>query len=451
MPKMRDVASRFFSDDNRQGKELQWNMNASDTPIVPSARAAPPLAALAAAPADQQPQAVRSVHALAGGVAHMFNNLLASTIGQLELALAEMPANLKATEDVRLALGDAQKMAELCHRTISRCGTGVFNMTQVDLRNVIQRAGELTARQVQPHVNFRLEPGSQPVWVAGDPKLLEILAGNLMVNAIEAIHASGGTVTVTARLEQVDESFRRTHVLTSELKPGTYATLVVADTGYGMDERIAARAFAPLFSTKGPGRGLGLVEVQGIALIHNGAVAFQTKLGAGSTLQVLLPIQSTWGEPQSTAFSPASSQQPTAASATQATTQASASRGAVLVVDDEEGIRRYAVRVLRGMGLTTFVASDGPEAVELFQEHADEIDLVLLDVFLVHMHGDQVVRILRRMRPDVNIQLLSGYQESALSELFDKRDLATLLLKPFATAEFIQSVQKMIQKKRERT
>ena len=127
-----------------------------------------------------------------------------------------------------------------------------------------------------------------------------------------------------------------------------------------------------------------------------------------------------------------------------------ASRRAVLVVDDEEGIRRYAERVLRSMGLTTFIASDGPEAVELFQEHADEIGLVLLDVFMVRMHGDQVLRILRRMRPDVRIQLMSGYQEAALSELFDKRDLSTLLLKPFATAEFIHNVQKAIQKKRER-
>lgn len=376
----------------------------------------------------------------------MFNNLLASMIGQLELVLEELPANMRASEDVRMALADARKMAELCHRTILRCGTGVFCRTQVDLRNVITRAAELSARHALPHVKIRLDPGSTPVLVAGDAKLLEIMAANLMVNAMEAIHAGGGTVAVTARVEQVDERFLKTHTMTSDLKPGAYASLVVADTGYGMDERIAARAFAPLFSTKGPGRGLGLVEVQGIALIHNGAVAFTTQLGSGSTFQVLLPLYVTRGEHSlaAPASAPAVSQIPSEP------VSASNLRGTVLVVDDEEGIRRYAVRVLQGMGLTTFVASDGPEAVELFQEHADEIDLVLLDVFMIHMHGDQVVRILRRIRPDVSIQLMSGYQDSALAELFDKRDLATLLLKPFATAEFIANVQKAIRKKHER-
>ena len=416
-------------------------MNAPDHPSLSRTAGKPSLPSVLPAEAvATQPEAVRSVHALAGGVAHMFNNLLASMIGQLELALEELPANLKASEDVRLALADGRKMAELCHRTISRCGTGVFYMTQVDLRQVIARAAEMTARHVQPHVNFRLDPGPKAIPVAGDAKQLELMAANLMTNAIEAIQATGGTVQVSVQVVQVDERFRKTHVLTSDLPPGTYAALVVADTGYGMDERIAARAFAPLFSTKGPGRGLGLVEVQGIALIHNGAVAFESQLGTGSTFQVLLPLYAARGEAASPSRTPAPS----------AAVPAPAARGAVLIVDDEEGIRRYAVRVLQGMGLTTFVASDGPEAVELFQEHADEIDLVLLDVYMVHMHGDQVLRILRRIRPDVRVQLISGYQGAALSELFDKRDLSTLLLKPFATLEFINTVQKMIQQKRER-
>ncbi len=423
-------------------------MNAPDTPFKPSQEAQSLQASsLAAAPAAPPPEAVRSMHALAGGVAHMFNNLLASMIGQLELALADSPADLKAGDDVRRALADARKMAELCHRTISRCGTGVFSMTQVDLRSVISRASERVAQHVPPHVNFRLDLGAGAVRVAGDAKLLEIMAANLMINAIEAIHSAGGTVTVTARVEQVDERFRLAHVMTSALKPGAYAALVISDSGYGMDERTAARAFAPLFSTKGPGRGLGLVEVQGIALIHNGAVAFETQLGAGSTFHVLLPLDAARIE------HPSPARAPSAAAPMPATepAPASASRGAVLIVDDEEGIRRYAVRVLQGMGLTTFVASDGPEAVELFQEHADEIGLVLLDVFMVRMNGDQVLRILRRIRPDVRIQLMSGYQDAALSELFDKRDLSTLLLKPFATALFVKEVQKAIQQKRERT
>jgi CheY-like chemotaxis protein len=256
---------------------------------------------------------------------------------------------------------------------------------------------------------------------------------------LESIRSDGGSIRVKAQVEQVDDQFLRDHGTTSSLPPGAYASIEVVDTGYGMDEVIAAKAFTPLFSTKGPGRGLGLAEVQGIVLIHNGGVAFQTQLGQGSTFRILLPLAGvTPGRP------PAAPHRPVAPS------HGAAARGTILIVDDEEGIRRYAVRVLQAHGYATYVASDGPEAIDLFYDHADEIDLVLLDVFMTRMNGDKVLRALRRMRPDVRVQLMSGYQDAALSELFDKKDLATLLFKPFATADFVGNVQKAIRKRHER-
>jgi CheY-like chemotaxis protein len=376
----------------------------------------------------------RSVHALTGGVAHMFNNLLASMIGQLELAMAELPGDSGARDDVGVALGDARKMAELCHRTISRCGTGVFRMAQVDLREVVERTVAQLMPKVPAYVTLRASPGPEAVLVAGDTHLLGIMTANLLTNALESIRADGGSVAVTARVEQVDERFLQAHVTTSTLPPGTYASIEVVDTGYGMDEIMAAKAFTPLFSTKGPGRGLGLAEVQGIALIHNGAVAFQTQLGRGSTFRILLPLAGAPTRRSDVPLPPPSAPY-------------LPSCGTILIVDDEEGIRRYAVRILRSIGFTTYVASDGPEAIELFHEHADEIDLVLLDVFMPRMNGDKVLRALRKIRPDVRIQLMSGYQDVALSELFDKQDLATLLFKPFATTDFISNVQKAIRAK----
>ncbi len=395
------------------------------------------LAVLASA-AESPTEVARSVHALTGGVAHMFNNLLASMIGQLELALTEMPVESGARDDVHVALGDARKMAELCHRTISRCGTGIFRMAQVDLRDVVERATAQMAPKVPPYVKLRVNRAQEPVVVEGDAHLLGIMTANLLANAIESIHADGGLINVTAQVEQVDERFVRAHGTTSSLNPGTYASIEVVDTGYGMDEVIAAKAFTPLFSTKGPGRGLGLAEVQGIVLIHNGAVAFQTQLGQGSTFRILLPLS---GTPPG---------RPSAPHRSVPVLPSAASRGTILIVDDEEGIRRYALRVLQSLGYTTYVASDGPEAIELFHDHADEIDLVLLDVFMTRMNGDKVLRALRRMRPDVRVQLMSGYQDVALSELFDKKDLSTLLFKPFATADFVSNVQKTIRKREER-
>jgi two-component system, cell cycle sensor histidine kinase and response regulator CckA len=377
------------------------------------------------------------MHALVGGVAHAFNNLLASTIGQLELAFTALPENSEAREDLRLALADARRMAELCHRTISRCGTGVFNQSRVDLRAVVERTAARLAPTVPPRVQFRCQPGAWPVCVCGDEQLLETMTADLIINAMEAIGQDGGTVSVAPFIVKADESFLLERVVKSSLPPGEYAAIEVSDTGYGMDEVIASKAFAPMFTTKGAGRGLGLAEVQGIVLIHGGAVALETHVGKGSTFTVLLPPVDDRRAPR-----PAGSPPPPVVPPP--------SRGTIMVVDDEDGIRRYAGRILQGMGFGTIMAADGPEALEKFREHADEVDLVLLDVFMPRMDGDDVLREMRRIRPELEAVLISGYQDAVLSDKFDRSALSAFLYKPFATADFVERVEKATRKTRER-
>lgn len=380
---------------------------------------------------------IHSMHALVGGVAHAFTNLLTSTIGHLELALDAIPAESTVRDDLNFALTDARKMAELCHRTISRCGRGVFQMTRLDLRVVLDAAVASLAARVPPRIELRFQPGAWPIWVSGEPSLLQTLTVNLIQNALEATRPDGGTVTVSPLVESIDERFAADHFMGTDLKPGEYAGIEVADTGYGMDAVIVRKAFSPLFSTKGYGRGLGLTEVQGIALIHRGTVAVETEVGRGSTFKVLLPLCEERGAAR--AATPAA---PAGGGAKR--------RGTVLIIDDEPGVTRYAGRILQRLGFGCFTAGDGPEGLDRFREHADEIDLVLLDVFMPVMDGDEVLKELRRIRPDVKVLLVSGYQQAALTDRFSREDVASLLFKPFATADFVNRVERAMQTTQER-
>jgi two-component system cell cycle sensor histidine kinase/response regulator CckA len=387
--------------------------------------ASPEPAETAGVPADFDRQ---SMHALAGGVAHAFNNLLASSIGHMELAIAALPAGSPVRDDLEYALADGRKMTELCHRTISRCGTGMFNMSRLDLRKVAKSAAAQLAAEVPKKARLRVNPGSWPVWVSGDYKLLEALTVNLIRNALEAMRPDGGLVTVSPLILMVDDTFLAAHSMRNSLKLGEHACIEVSDNGYGMDAVISSRAAMPLFSTKGAGRGLGLTEVHGIVLIHGGVLAIESEVGKGSTFTVLLPPYA-----DRSIVHPA----PEPPVATQ--------RGKVLIIDDEPGVRRYASRILQRMGLETFTAADGFEGLDRFREHADEIDLVLLDVIMPRMDGDVVLKELRQIRPGVKILLVSGYQDAALSDRFGKQEIANMLFKPFSTADFISRVERAMQ------
>jgi len=193
-----------------------------------------------------------------------------------------------------------------------------------------------------------------------------------------------------------------------------------------MDEVTIAKVLDPFFSTKGAGRGLGLSEAQGIVLTHDGAMAVESAIGRGATFSVWIPV---FGE--STAAPP---------TRTEAATQG-ISGSTILVIDDESSIRRYSRRILEKHGAKTILAEDGQEGVDQFRSHADEIDLVLLDMFMPKMNGDRVLKAVRKIRPGVKIIITSGYTESVYVDRFDEEQPSGFLYKPFATADFLKKIR----------
>lgn len=370
------------------------------------------------------------LHALIGSVAHAFNNLLASAMGHVELALSIIPDRSPASSDLAYSLNKLQQMANLCHRTLSHSGTGVFNMVPTDLRAVIEVAEQQLRPSLPQHVSLEIQQPDVPVYIRGDFSPLVSMVNSITKNAIEAIDRQGGMITIATGTKNIGQSFLEECHCSGEIPSGDYAYIEITDNGYGMDRILLSKLFTPLFSTKGPGRGIGLVEAQGIALIHKGAIAVKSAPGNGSIFTVLFPTDT-----ENTNESPASPRDPEIAETP---------GGLILIADDEAGVRRYANRILTRRGFDTMTASDGQEAVDIFREHADHIDLVLLDVFMPKLDGDQVLKMLRSIMPNVKFLLISGYQEAALSGRFSKEDLNRFLFKPFSTADFIQRVNHVL-------
>jgi CheY-like chemotaxis protein len=267
--------------------------------------------------------------------------------------------------------------------------------------------------------------------VEADVTQLQQLLMNLVINGAEAIGDAQGTVLITTADEHVDEGYIAS-VQASEISPGTYVKLEVHDTGSGMTQETIDRIFDPFFTTKFTGRGLGLAAALGIVRGHKGAIKVYSTEGQGTTFKVLFP---------------ASEQQATRA-VPQVATERTAQGETVLVVDDEQIVRRSAKAMLERYGYSVVVAENGKEAVELYRVLADKINLVLLDMTMPILSGEETFRQLKTIRPDIQVILSSGYNEVEAVRRFTGKGLAGFLQKPYSALTLAAKVRAVLQESR---
>ena len=239
---------------------------------------------------------------------------------------------------------------------------------------------------------------------------------NLVINASEAIGDKSGVIALTTGLTRVDRAYLAGTMLASELTEGEYVFLEVSDNGCGMNAETQARIFDPFFTTKFTGRGLGLAAVLGIVRGHKGALKVYSEPGRGTTFKLLFPAAS--------GASDAAAEGPSAPGRWQG-------RGTVLVVDDEETIRSTVARMLLLTGFEPVLVADGREAVEVFRADPGRFVLVLLDLTMPHMDGEETFTELRRLRADVRVVLMSGFNQQEALVRFPGKGLASFLQKPF--------------------
>jgi len=378
----------------------------------------------------QQAQKLESLGVLAGGIAHDFNNLLMSIMGNVDLALADVNPAAPACAYLREAETAAKRAAELCGQMLAYSGRGRFMIERINLNQVVEEMAQLLHVSISRRALLRwnLEPDLPSI--EGDVTQIRQIVMNLIMNASEALGSNDGAVTLRTGSRLCDHEFLRQAYIADTLHEGRYAFIEVTDTGCGMDEATLSRIFDPFFTTKFAGRGLGLAAVLGIVRGHDGTVKVESTPGRGTVFSVFFPCRD--------AAPPAKYAEPSGFAGWRGV-------GTILIVDDEDAVRRVGKRMLEHFGFQALTADDGLHGVEVFRAHADTIRAVILDLTMPRMSGQEAFRAMRRIKPDIPVILSSGFPQEELTEDFVGEGVADFIQKPYQTAVLAQKLRRVLE------
>jgi PAS domain S-box-containing protein len=370
-------------------------------------------------------QKLESLGVLAGGIAHDFNNLLAAVIGNLDIALMDLPEDSPAREDIEQALRASERATELTRQMLAYSGKGHFAIRQISLNEMVYENADIFKAIIPKTITVNLELANTISLIVADQGQIQQVIMNLITNASEAIGANPGFITIKTGVDEFKQEYLNKSSLEIKPCPGKYVYVEVSDSGCGMDEDTQHRLFEPFFTTKFTGRGLGMSAVSGIVNGHQGAIIINSAPGKGTTIRVLFPAYDISrnllsGNESSAKGAQASAQLPT---------------GTILIVDDEEIVRKYTAAVVKRLGFKTIDAANGDEAVRLFRKNPDEFICVILDLTMPVMDGLTTFKELKRLKANQKVILLSGYSERDATCRFDGQGLSGFLQKPFKLEE----------------
>jgi PAS domain S-box-containing protein len=370
---------------------------------------------------------LESLGVLAGGIAHDFNNILTGIIGNASLVLESLDRGDSNRDLLSEVVTAGERAADLTRQMLAFAGKGQFVIEPVDLSKAIQDISELLAATLPKPAKLKLALARQLSPVEADARQIQQLIFNLVLNAGEALGERAGTVTVETGVRDLPAGAPAEPPF-GRLAPGRYVFAVVTDTGAGMDPATRARIFDPFFTTKFTGRGLGLAAALGIARAHHGAIRVESAPGRGSRFEVLLPAVET-----RVFHMPAAGQIEGPDARPRTTT--------ILVVDDEEVVRRTTSAMLERRGYRVLLAENGQQAIELLRQRPKEVSLILLDLAMPVMGGEEAVRFLHAIRHDVPILISSGYSESEVARRFSATRVAGYVRKPYTAAILFEKIK----------
>jgi len=376
----------------------------------------------------QQAQKLESMGILAGGIAHDFNNILVGILGNADLALEELPVGSPPRAYLHQINLSAKRAADLARQMLAYSGKGRFVIEEIDLNDLVLEMVRLLEASLDKKVHLAFELGKDLPAIEGDATQLRQVFMNLTTNAAESITGPRGVVTIATWQEDLDPRTIQESHFEQEIDPGRYVCLEVRDTGCGMSPETLRRIFDPFFTTKFTGRGLGLSAVLGIVRGHRSAITVESVLDTGTTVRVYFPALDV----------PARAVPKAPLEDHRQTWRGS---GKILVVDDEATVLVVAQRILEHLGFEVLLAENGKQAIQVFKENADEIQVVLLDLTMPHMGGEETFDALRRIRPDVPVVLSSGYPEERAKAGFRAEDLAGYVQKPYTISTLAGVIQ----------
>jgi phosphate/phosphite/phosphonate ABC transporter binding protein len=378
-------------------------------------------------------QKLESLGVLAGGIAHDFNNLLTVILGNLDLAQVKVPPESPVHCNIEDALNACQRAAKLIGQLLDYAGKGMFLLREINLNDIVQENTALFRTSVARNIELIITMAPDLPIIKADQEQIQQVIMNFIINAAEAIGAGHGVINISTGSLDCDDAYLSRSRIEEKPPSGRFVFLEVSDTGCGMDYETQARLFEPFYTTKFMGRGLGMSAVLGIVRTHGGAILLQSKAGQGTIVRVLFP-----------AIGEAGTQQQKIPAASGESGALGAIPGKILVVDDEDEVRKLCLEIVEYLGFQAIGAADGNEALRIFSGHASEIDLVILDMTMPNMDGVSAFHALRSIRPDVTVILSSGYSEKDVSRHFSGDRPADFIQKPFKVEELRASIFRLM-------
>jgi PAS domain S-box-containing protein len=376
----------------------------------------------------QHSQRLEGIGLLAAGVAHDFNNLLTGILGNASLAQEDAPASIAGY--LRSVLSAGERAADLTRQLLAHAGKGPFLICSTDVPDLVRDLIPLIQAGIPRNVEIVLEfePGVAPV--EADAAQLRQVIMNLVINGAEAIGEVAGTVWVRVRAAHLEGAdVARRYYAADQMVSGQFVAIEVTDTGGGMDEATQSRIFDPFFTTKILGRGLGLAGTLGIVRQHRGGIRVESAPGHGTTFEVVIPAS---------VAKPAETHKDAVAGAPPIS-------GSVLVIDDSDIVRNVARAVLERAGYRVTLAENGKRGVEIFSQTPDAFSIVLLDLSMPQMGGEEALGHLLRLRPNAKVLIVSGHGETEVRRKFGDSRTASFLQKPFSAGRLVQKIREVLE------
>lgn len=382
-------------------------------------------------------QKLESLGVMAGGIAHDYNNLLQSILGNIELASMKIDPESEAHRFLANAINSGKHAAHLTGMMLTYVGKGFVDKKKLDLNELVGENAEMLRTAASAAVTIQLCLSAELPAIIADKAQIQQVIMNLVINAAESLQEQPGFVTLTTGVQNCEQTCLAASRLNEKPAPGRYLFLEVSDDGCGMSKETLKRLFDPFYTTKFTGRGLGLSAVKGIIQTHGGALIVESEPGGGTTFRVLFPI------PESPP--PEAVHETIEPPPLQCTLAESPLSGVALVVDDEKSVLKICTKMVNLCGFKTITACDGIDAVAKFREHADDIVVVLMDLTMPNMDGITAMAEICSIRPDIKVILSSGFNKEELSDRITSRAPTGFIRKPYNLKVLEAELRRVVQ------
>ncbi len=372
-------------------------------------------------------QKMDAIGQLAGGVAHDFNNQLAGILGYADMLAHSLPEG-ESRSDAEAIAKAAKRSADLTQQLLAFARKGKTLTVAVDMHEIIAEVVSLLERSIDKRIEVVQTLRAEPSTTIGDPTQLQNALLNVAINARDAM-PDGGKIIMATDVATLDQQFCQQS--RHEIIPGRYIVVSISDTGKGMDRQTQQRIFEPFFTTKevGRGTGMGMAAVYGTARSHRGAAAVYSEVGHGTMVRLYLPVRAAVeSATPSVAPEPASAVTP----------------ARILLVDDEDAVRRMATQMLQRLGHEVTACANGADAVEHYVRNHERIDMVILDMVMPNLGGRDTYLAMRKIDPDVRALLSSGYSIDGEAQKILDEGVSGFLQKPFRLDELAGKIGEVL-------